>query len=172
MKVPFVVLISARPRFRPRLLPFNGLSPAGIEDDDVDRIVGVLHLTLDRGYGHRRKVHIRFLFDLRIDRNQIVSRRSPGRMAGIEDETGGVAARRVSRLPKSEIAFFMSVLAGVLDIDDVEADRSQGLRHQLGVFLRIGQLRQVALIVGIADHQGDARFRHSGICDNQTEQER
>ncbi len=83
-------------------------------------------------------------------------------MTGVKEQTGALRARGAELVAEGRDRLLHLRLARVLRLDHIEADILQALCHQLGVVGGIGQRGQVALIGGVADHQGDARFRRRG----------
>ena len=142
-----------------RQLLFERIVAAGVEEDDVG-LGAALELLHDARQRDQRNVDLGLVFDLRVDRHEIVLAIHLQAVAGIEEQRDvgllGGPAELDQRLDQRA-----AVEVGAAD--HLEAERLEALRHVVGVVARIGELRR-EFIGRVADDQRNARSRRPGRC--------
>ena len=109
-----------------------------------------------------------------IHRHEIVQPFGLHAMTGIIENTNRVRASGPEAGAMILEGNLHLVFRGILNQRDLEPDAFQRIGDQVGILDRIGQLPPRLVVVGISDHQGNARLRNRGAgqaedADDQTE---
>ena len=141
--------------------PLVGIVPAGIQDHYIQAVAGNVHLGQHPLGADRLDIQIALALDRGIERYQVVHPARLDRVAGVVEQADPVLAGRVE--PNAEVydGALHRALVGVLRLDHLEAHRAQGLGHQGGVVLGIGERRDQH-VVGVPYHQRHARLGPRG----------
>ncbi len=125
---------------------------AGIEDDDVDRVLRDLHLLEHLGDVDRMMDHLVFALDARVDRQQVVAALHLHTVSGVIEQPDTAGLDAITEYPDR---LEHLVARGVFELCDVEAERAQGRAHGSCIVDRV--VETLGLVRGVTDHQRVAR---------------